>query len=700
MLLSIISIVKNEEHTIRKCLDSVKPVADMPDCELIVVNNGGFDSTARLAEKYTDNIYTDDTSGDVSALRRAAAEKAQGEWVFFIDGDEVLTDAGHICRFFDSGEYKSYDSAEMLRKNVFFLFRDFSGISLANRLMKREYARFEGISGKRLSDSGKTAFLSSVIENKGYCCETTSEGVIHTRASRAADICVSELEKDKNDIYAYMRLTECYTFLWDMESLDRTVNEMLSRFENTVYYPMVCAHHIMLSYFRTDMEKLKALTEKYLPVIEKSGYISLEAEAYFLRGYAFYNSEDFENAKHTFDKYIACRKRLAEKGGFEDCMRIRDVSFILQENYHAAAKMAADCCLMAHDAKGASEALAEINFDEITKKDDREYYLNQCFDIMRLKQDYSSAEIFLSSADKNVRAKAFSNLETDMNNPLLRAAIIRDVPKLKINDRAYSAVYRLRGMLYGEAVPDINAVREQLSSIIKWRPEMSDIILLIIRKGLDGALADIPLINYGVSSAEEYYKKAAERLGNICPDICKFASEHCTDDPCRAQYAYMLGFWAAISDNSAPDMKMKLFEYCGKGAAVYLKAVYNDRALSDGSMLGADSRTELFVALAYSALSENKMSEFINGLKQLAKSCIKAKGLVKSVSDTVRSRTGGAQNTAAGGEFAVLAKQFKASVKAMAAAGKLAQASQALMQYKSINPSDPEIPSLEVLCKG
>lgn len=700
MLLSIIAILKNEEKTAVKCLDSVKPLTDELDCELIVIDNQSYDLTVSKAEKYTDNIISDDTNRDISLLRKRAAERAKGEWIFFIDGDEVLRNADEIIRFFKSGEHKEYDYAEMIRKNVFFLFRDFCASELSTRLMRREYAEFSGLSGRILSRKGRSTVISSVIENNGYCCETVRDTDIHSRASRALEITYAELEADKENVGAYMRASEYNTFLWDMENLNIAVDNSLKHFENTEYYPIVCAHRLMLLYFRTDIEKLKELSEKYIPVIEKSGHLSIMAEAYFLRAYALYMSEDFEGSRRVFEQYMSCYKKLSENGGYDECMRSRGVSFILKENYLTAAKMAADCCLMAHDAEGAARALGEISFEDIKKAEDKEYFLNQSFDIMRLKQDYAMAEIFLSSADKMIRGKALSNLETDMNNPLLRAAVIRDVPELKINDKAYSAVYMLRGMLYGDNVPDINAVRELLSSIIKWKPEMSDIILLIIRKGLFAALADIPLINYGVSAAEEYYKKAAERLGNIYSDICKYASEHCTDDPYQAQYAYMLGLWAAISDDTPPDVKMQLFEHCGKGAAVYLKAVYNDRALSDGAILSTDSRAELFIALAYSALSENKMSEFISALKQLARTFPAAKGLVKSVSDTVRSRASGAQNTAAEGEFAVLAKQFKASVKAMAAAGKLAQAAQALMQYKSINPSDPEIPSLEVLCRG
>lgn len=86
-MLSVIVIAKNEADRIKVCLESVK-FAD----EIIVIDNGSTDQTGEIASKYTDKVFKENIT-DFSILRNRAIEKANGDWVLYVDADERVLEA-------------------------------------------------------------------------------------------------------------------------------------------------------------------------------------------------------------------------------------------------------------------------------------------------------------------------------------------------------------------------------------------------------------------------------------------------------------------------------------------------------------------------------------------------------------------------------------------------------------------------------
>lgn len=86
-LLSAAIIVKNEEHNIRRCLDSIKDVCD----EIIVVDTGSTDNTPEIVKEYTDKLYFHEWQGSFSEARNYSFKYPTCEWVLYIDADEELS---------------------------------------------------------------------------------------------------------------------------------------------------------------------------------------------------------------------------------------------------------------------------------------------------------------------------------------------------------------------------------------------------------------------------------------------------------------------------------------------------------------------------------------------------------------------------------------------------------------------------------
>ncbi|MGB4583281.1 MAG: glycosyltransferase family 2 protein [Rhodoferax sp.] len=88
--LSVIIIVKNEEHDIRVCLESVA-WAD----EIIVLDSGSVDNTLSIVKEYTDNIYISTDWQGFGVQKNRALVHASCDWVLSLDADEHVSDALH-----------------------------------------------------------------------------------------------------------------------------------------------------------------------------------------------------------------------------------------------------------------------------------------------------------------------------------------------------------------------------------------------------------------------------------------------------------------------------------------------------------------------------------------------------------------------------------------------------------------------------
>ena len=83
---SIIIPVYNVEEYIDKCLESVFNQTEK-DFEVIVVNDGTKDNSMSIVEKYPVKIINQKNQG-LSAARNHGVEKAQGDYLIFLDSDD------------------------------------------------------------------------------------------------------------------------------------------------------------------------------------------------------------------------------------------------------------------------------------------------------------------------------------------------------------------------------------------------------------------------------------------------------------------------------------------------------------------------------------------------------------------------------------------------------------------------------------
>ena len=91
MKVSVILCVYNEEKFIGKAIDSILNQT-LDDFELIIINDGSTDNTLDIIKSYDDERIKliNQANIGLGASRNKAMEKASGEYVAFLDGDDCF----------------------------------------------------------------------------------------------------------------------------------------------------------------------------------------------------------------------------------------------------------------------------------------------------------------------------------------------------------------------------------------------------------------------------------------------------------------------------------------------------------------------------------------------------------------------------------------------------------------------------------
>lgn len=85
-------IVKNEEDTLGRCLESVKDLID----EFIIVDTGSSDRTKEIIGQYAPCIYEYKWNDNFAAARNFSFQQATMDFILWLDADDILLEADRI----------------------------------------------------------------------------------------------------------------------------------------------------------------------------------------------------------------------------------------------------------------------------------------------------------------------------------------------------------------------------------------------------------------------------------------------------------------------------------------------------------------------------------------------------------------------------------------------------------------------------
>lgn len=131
--ISAVILAKNEEKRIGFCLESLE-WAD----ERIVIDSGSTDKTREIAKKQGATIISAENIRDFAKLHNVGKEKAHGEWLFYVDADEVVSEELHKEIYKTISNQQSTISGYEIRRKNYYLGHEWPGDEYILRLMRKD----------------------------------------------------------------------------------------------------------------------------------------------------------------------------------------------------------------------------------------------------------------------------------------------------------------------------------------------------------------------------------------------------------------------------------------------------------------------------------------------------------------------------------------------------------------------------------
>ena len=310
MKLTIGMIVKNEEKWLDKCLSAIKPILDNVDSELIITDTGSSDRTVEIAKQYTDKVLHFDWIKDFAAARNFGLKKAKGEWFMMLDADDIFRSCDHIIEFFNSGEYRKFNAASYISRN---LFKADNGDSysdiLAPRMVKlHPHTCYEGAVHESLN-TFEPPFknLRDIADHYGYYYETEEDK--YNKFRRNSELLLNRLETEKDSSpMLYIQLYEAFLGVKENEKalgyLDSGIE--LSKKMNSIVLATLYFHKA--SYFQTEKRFEDAINvcNEYFKMnkIIRPYPLTTDGEIYALKAMSLYSLEKYFEAIEEFKKFF------------------------------------------------------------------------------------------------------------------------------------------------------------------------------------------------------------------------------------------------------------------------------------------------------------------------------------------------------------------------------------------------------------
>lgn len=305
LCLSIGMIVKNEEAILEECLQALEPLRRAVPSELIIADTGSTDRTMEIAEKYADTLFQIPWSGDFGAARNETLDRAQGEWFFYIDADEVLdADCEALIHLLQSEEAKKYQTISMIR----YEYADSTRKEFTTTYYMRIHRRIPGNRFARKIHETLIAYspivqLPTLVHHSGYQKEVFREKQLRNRP-------LLEQEPGPMTPRRLRELSDTYAFdiPWEADRKKELLYqaiEMESQDKSLGMYPSVYTSLANLCLALKEYAEAERIAKQYLNGRAGKPPLMSDMEINYILGLSLHNQDAFSRAVAPLKQYQA-----------------------------------------------------------------------------------------------------------------------------------------------------------------------------------------------------------------------------------------------------------------------------------------------------------------------------------------------------------------------------------------------------------
>lgn len=231
--ISLCMIVKNEERTLGRCLESVKGVVD----EIIIVDTGSTDRTLDIAGQYTSNLHTFMWNDNFSDARNFAAQFATSDYILSLDADEYLDpESKHLLLEPLTADYYFLRIRNSIRSGIV---DTHSFIRLYSR---RKGFVYQGAIHEQINfmdfTEASPASLSVYIIHDGY-----EKAIVKNKDKHARNMKIIEEELKKDSTaFGYFNLGNQYKSIGEMEKAVNAYSKSYQLDPNMSFVPKLIVY--------------------------------------------------------------------------------------------------------------------------------------------------------------------------------------------------------------------------------------------------------------------------------------------------------------------------------------------------------------------------------------------------------------------------------------------------------------------------
>lgn len=687
MKLSICMMIKNEEEHLKECLTSLSPFFTQTglESELIIVDTGSTDNSIAIATEFTNKIYFHDWNNDFAAMRNITISYATGEWIFIIDGDEVLYNAENIIEFLMHPNSKKFNTGALLVKS--WIDSDMKRFTVLNsfRLFRRDDdLRYEGkVHNQPVFKQPLVNFTEAELIHYGYIY--TDKELMDRKFERTVTLLKEELEANPENLYYWYQLGESYGLYGKhelsleamMKAYDLAIKKGEKGKRDYLYIFIGAGKRNMLMKKAEEAEKiLKDI------LIVGDEYPDLH---YFL-GYALFVQGKVNEAINHYEKYIYIVEN------FDKCSSSRDLSVknetiteidkvykIVAEEYYK---------LEMYDK-------AELYFKSYEKeKEDKniaQYLIYALYKQNKIQELFEYYQEKYSEADEKYQENLMETIEHiyHQSTPTVRVEIAK---LFKNGANNYAVLNLVRYLKLENRMGELFDTLESID-LLSWNIKSGELLWRMIECNIN--LVEKTKLMYEVEMSEKI-EQIMPQLSDlkemfdfdIIKKHCFYLEENYKNYETVAFFRYMKAInrmCLFVPDTSDEIYKYSFNNYIFYGIS-YLTHIYELKILENEEFYHLKNLEDKFLMYMWKADNNknNNSKMYINYLTKALETGGFEKG-IKSLLDNFNNTKSSIE------ELDELKVKFKSSIVKLIEQNLLEEANLLIMQYEQIVSDDPEI---------